>query len=93
MVNRFTMAERRRMAGGEPPMDETVENDNEMTLVSKENGVDIECGDSATVQMAQVSCCMTIKVLTVSSPLDIHLRFPTQSLSHYICPIPYPLND
>ena len=55
MVIRFKMAQMDLMT-----------KDNEKPSMEKENGVDIECGDSETVQMAQVSCCMTLaKVYTV----------------------------
>ena len=56
--------------------------DKEMPSMEKENGVDIECGDSETVQMAQVSCCMTIKVFVIS--LAVSILSPFYSL-HILC--------
>ena len=42
--------------------------DNEKPSLGKKNGADIECGDGETEQMAQVACCMTIKVPIIVPP-------------------------
>ena len=42
--------------------------DNEMPSLEQGNDADMECGDSETVQMAQVSCCMTMQKVLIISP-------------------------
>ena len=52
--------------------------ENEEPSLDQDDGADVVCGDSETVQMAQVSCCMTIKVLAIS--LAVCILSPYDSL-------------
>ena len=75
MVIRFAKAERGRTMlsyqaravgwGGRPRFMSVASKENEMPSLEQEDGADMECGDSATVQMAQVSCCMALEKVLI----------------------------